>query len=193
MRSKLKMITTAAMISVTSLIAADNTERTAKNTVFGELMGAGGVYSFNYERLVENNVGVRVGFSRLSMSAGISDEQGSVESKVSMTTIPVTASYLGISKGKHALELGGGMAMMFASGSVTDGSLTASGSGFAPIPIVITGYRLAKRDGGFNFRLGVEGKFNFSASEVEGAKVFLPWGYLSLGGTFGNSKKKNNS
>ncbi len=65
--------------------------------------------------------------------------------------------------------------------------LSASGSGATAFGDVLVGYRYQPRDGGFQFRIGFSGMFGpglaFSTDEPE-AWGFLPYGYISLGGSF---------
>src|SRR5687768_194863 len=65
---------TAATVTATTTAQADAPEpnpkgKPAPNSVFLEGMGAGLYYSANYERRVIDDLGVRLGFSYLSMSA----------------------------------------------------------------------------------------------------------------------------
>ena len=79
--------------------------READNSLYLELGGSGAVYSLNYERFVHDDVSLRVGFGYVSLK-GANIDGGTVTADVSMLTIPVTASYLGIGSGNHRLELG---------------------------------------------------------------------------------------
>jgi hypothetical protein len=65
---------------------------TALNTVYLELLGNGLLYSVNFDRLITPNVSVRLGFSTLTIAG--TDNQTGVSAGVSLTTIPLTASYL---------------------------------------------------------------------------------------------------
>src|SRR5205085_6470816 len=76
--------------------------RSANNSFYVEGGGPGLLYSLNYERLVENDWGMRVGLSYTSFSASA----GGSSASASFATFPVTVSYLGVSSGNHALELG---------------------------------------------------------------------------------------
>ena len=52
--------------------AQDEGDHPAPNSIYLEGLGAGLAYSLNYERRVIDDLGVRVGFSYLSVSAGAS-------------------------------------------------------------------------------------------------------------------------
>jgi len=159
----------------------------AENTVHVEGIGAGGLYSLNYERIVADVVGVRAGFSYMSMSASA----GTASASASLMTFPITASYLGIRSrgGSNALELGGGATLVNASGSGSSGGLNASSSGFGAFGTAMVGYRFHPVDGaGFNFRVGamaLMGKgMSLSAPTDPDAFGVIPWFYISMGASF---------
>ena len=154
--------------------------RTADNNFFIEGGGPGLLYSLNYERIFEQDFGLRLGFSYQAFSASASGSSASA----SFITIPVIASYLGVSSGNHVLELGAGGTAIYASGSATSGSVMAAGSGMTALGTALIGYRRQPVDGGFQFRVGVEalvGKgLSFSNPDPNKLGV-LPWMYLSIG------------
>jgi len=158
-------------------------ERTAMNTLYAEGLGAGGAYSVNYERLVLNDLGIHIGFSYWSVSA----TAGTASASGSFIAVPITASYLGVSSGSHALELGGGVTIWNISVSGSSGGFVGAASGFLPIGTAIVGYRYQPREGGFNFRIGASPLFGkglgLNANNPSAFGV-LPWGYISLGWTF---------
>ncbi len=137
------------------------------NTLYAEGLGAGGAYSVNYERLVLNDLGIHIGFSYWSVSA----TAGTASASGSFIAVPITASYLGVSSGSHALELGGGV-------TIWNISVSGSSGGFVGA---------APREGGFNFRIGASPLFGkglgLNANNPSAFGV-LPWGYISLGWTF---------
>jgi hypothetical protein len=161
----------------------------AQNSLFAELAGAGGIYSINYERMVADEVAVRAGFSYLSMSASVSAGGDTASSSTTLMTFPITASYLGVHSGKHALELGGGTTLISSSGTASGTGVSASGSGFGALGTAMVGYAIHPIDGaGFNFRIGalmLMGKgVSLSAAHDPTAFGVAPWGYLSLGASF---------
>ena len=160
----------------------------APNSVYAEGLGAGLLYSINYERLVIDDLAIRAGFSYVSVTASAS--AGGTTSTASSTflSFPVTASYLGIRGGKHALELGGGATFTYASGSGSGVGLNTSGSGLTPFGVLMVGYRLHPVDhAGFQFRVGAMALagpgLSLSVSDP-GAFGVVPWAYLSMGASF---------
>jgi hypothetical protein len=156
----------------------------AKNGVFLEGLGPGILYSVNYERLVIDEVAVRVGFSYWSVSASVSSGDTTSESSSAFLAFPVTVTYVGV----KGLEVGGGMTLMHASGSGSTVGASASGEGFLPLGTALVGYRSHPVGGaGFQFRVGAmamagEG-LSLSTSNPDGFGV-LPWLYLSAGAGF---------
>jgi len=147
--------------------AASAQERTARNGLYVELGGNGGVWSLNYERFVTDDVSLRVGGSYTS----ISDSLGT---SVSLLTFPLTASWLGLRSGNHALEVGAGV--VFASATVSTSSFGAEAFGSGVIGTGILGYRYAPLDGGFNLRIAFTPLF--------GEGGFFASGGVALGGLF---------
>lgn len=164
-------------------------ESPAKNSIYVEGLGAGLAYSFNYERLVVEQLAVRVGFSYMSYGATATSGTSTASSSTAYLTFPITASYIGVRGGKHSLEMGGGMTLVYASGSASAMGVSATGSGAAPLGILMIGYRLHPVGrAGFQFRVGamaLVGK-GLSLSDPDPEAIgALPWAYLSLGASFG--------
>lgn len=162
--------------------ASEPEERSAKNSIFLEVLGPGAVYSVNYERLVPKDIGLRIGFSGWRSATTFLDT-----SKSRFFMVPVGLSYIGVSNGKSSLEVGGGVTMyhekekftLFFGPSGTSKDFGAFGNG-------IVGYRLQRPDGGFQFRVGVAALYG-PGWRVRGDGNdwgIFPWGYLSLGGSF---------
>jgi hypothetical protein len=169
------------------LFAAFSEERLSANSIYVEGLGPGLLYSFNYERLVVPDCGVRLGMSYSSFSATAASTQGTSTASVAFMTFPITASYLGISGGSHVLELGGGMTLAYASGSAEGVGMSSSASGMGVLGNVLVGYRIHPRNGGFQFRTGFAGLIGQGLGfKVDDPKAtgFLPWFYISLGGCF---------
>ena len=179
LRSALAVLVLAAAAATPALASED---RSATNSIFLEGGGSGLAYSLNYERIFENDFGLRVGFSYLSISA----TAGSASANATVWTVPVMANYVGLSSGNHALELGGGATVIGFSGAASGFGVSASASGPAVLGTAILGYRRQPPNGGFQFRIGVEalvGKgLSLSDSNRDPDRVgVLPWMYLSLG------------
>ena len=167
---------------------APEKDKPAPNSVFLEGLGAGLFYSINYERRVIDDVGVRAGFSYLSVSASASGAGTTASASASYLTIPITASYLGVRGSRSGLELGGGMTLAYASGEASAGVSSASGAGMSALGTAMVGYRLHPVDhAGFQFRVGLmalAGKgLSFSDPSPDSFGV-LPWFYTSCGASF---------
>jgi hypothetical protein len=145
----------------------------APNAVYAELLGPGGVYSINYERVIASMVAPRIGISYLGgSSAGAS---------WSVVTVPLTVSFVGLHSGVHGFEAGVGGALYFASGAASVGGTSTNGSGTAGLVTALAGYRLHPVGRlGFQFRAGFEINMVFSG----GATAVYPWPYLSVGAGF---------
>jgi hypothetical protein len=156
----------------------------ANNSFFIEGGGPGLLYSVNYERRMERDFALRVGFSYVGLSASASGGGSSGSASASIFAVPVTASYLGVGSDTNSLELGVGATAVFASGSASGTGLAASGSGMIPLGTVLIGYRRQPVDGGFQFRIGLEALMGkglaFSNPNPDSFGV-LPWMYMSLG------------
>ena len=156
----------------------------AENGVYLEGLGAGLLYSINYERIVLDALAIRAGFSYWSVSASASSGSASASASASFINVPITVSYVGL----RGLEVGAGTTLMYASGSGSTIGASASGSGISPLGTAMVGYRLHPRGhAGFQFRVGamaMMGKgLSLSTSNPESFGV-LPWLYLSAGAGF---------
>lgn len=157
--------------SMPTAAAAATPARTAHNAVYIELLGNGVLYSMNYDRMVTDDISVRVGLMYLSVSAS----SGDASAKASLAFIPVVGNYL-LGKGDHKFELGLGALLVYASASSGTSDDFVSGSGGGVGGTAVIGYRYAPHDGGFVFRGGF--------TPVFGQGGFLPWFGLSLGYAF---------
>ena len=147
--------------------AASAQERTARNGLYGELGGNGGVWSLNYERFVTDDLSLRLG-------GGYVNVRDTLGRPVSLMTFPLTVSWLGLRSGNHGLEIGGGV--VFASATVSTGSFGARAFGSRAILTGILGYRYAPLDGGFTLRMAF--------TPLIGNGDFYASGGLALGGLF---------
>jgi hypothetical protein len=167
---------------------AEAGDHPAPNSVYLEGLGAGLAYSINYERMVIDQVGVRLGFSYMSLGASATAGGNTTSASATFITIPITASYVGIRSGMHSLELGGGATIAYASGSASGLGASASGAGALPYGIAMVGYRLHPVDhAGFQLRVGLMALVGqgLALSNADPKSVgVLPWGYLSLGASF---------
>jgi hypothetical protein len=180
--NRIRTAAIALFLAVCATPALAEQDRSASNSVFLEGGGPGLAYSLNYERIFENDFGLRVGFSYLSVSATAGSSSGSA----TMWTVPVLANYLGLSSGNHSLELGGGATIVGLSGAASSMGLAASGSGTLVLGTAILGYRRQPPTGGFQFRIGLEALVGKGLSLSETGRNpdqigVLPWMYMSLG------------
>src|SRR5262245_18982497 len=72
-------------------VAATTTEsdRFARNAIYGELGGAGGFYSLNYERFLRKDASIRGGVMYLSMSATATGGGGTSSASATWISIPL--------------------------------------------------------------------------------------------------------
>jgi len=164
-------------------VPASANKRSAKNAIYLDLAGPGGLYSLNYDRMITDELSARIGFSYISAGGSASSGGTTTSAEVSLLTIPITVSYLGIGSLSNQFELGGGATFMRVTG---DGFISAgsdsSGASASATVIGLTpmaGYRHQAPDGGFVFRIGLS-----PLVMLGGEGGVLPWGYLSLGAGF---------
>ena len=160
----------------------------APNSLFVEGFGAGVFYSLNYERMVLDQLGVRVGIGLMPIASSRSADgfESASTSTDLLVFVPVTASYVGIRSGRSALELGGGVTLLYASYALAG----TSGPSLVPMGVAMVGYRnqpVGER--GFMFRAGVEAAalhYDILAYQKPtlGNLGIFPWPYLSLGASF---------
>lgn len=140
----------------------------AGQAVYLELLGHGGLYSFNYERVLQPRVHGRVGVSLFSASAV--DAEGTA-ANADVVLAPLTASYL--RGGTHHLELGGGGLLGYASAEVED---VGGGSGVLFGVAGLAGYRYQRPEGGLLLRLAY--------TPLLSGGTFSNWFGLALGYAF---------
>jgi hypothetical protein len=160
----------------------------APNSLFVEGFGAAVFYSFNYERMVLDQLGVRAGIGLMPIVS--SRSANGFENASSRTDllvfVPVTASYVGIRSGRSALELGGGVTLLYASYAIAH----TSGPTLFPMGVAMVGYRNQPvGQHGFMFRAGVQTaalRYDVLAYQKPtlGNLGIFPWPYLSLGASF---------
>jgi hypothetical protein len=139
----------------------EHASRTAFNSIFAELAGAGVAISVNYDRIVNDYFSVRAG---LGVAPG-HDNKGAT------ATIPLIGNLL-LGNDNPKFEAGAGFCI-FAAQAYQD----------QPANFVLhVGYRYAPAEGGFNFRAGAE---LLAAIGGKGYKDTLPnlapWGGVSFG------------
>jgi hypothetical protein len=142
-------------------------DRTAYNSIYAEVGGAGGLWSLNYDRLLGEHVAVRIGFSYVYLSTL------SVGSH--LVSFPLVVSGL-VGAPEHKFEFGIGATPYYASAAISGSTYKVYGTGFSVFGSGVLGYRYQPEDDGVMFRIGFTPLFS--------DKAFLPWPGLSLGGTF---------
>ncbi|MCO5142048.1 MAG: hypothetical protein M9962_03040 [Oligoflexia bacterium] len=125
-----------------------------------ELLGRGGLYSFNYDYLLKDELALGLGISNYSISVA--------DKKVSTYIIPVYANYYFL-EGNHRVFATAGTNIIFASGNLNQDS-QISGSGLAGV--VGGGYEY-RSDDGFLFRASPYAFFG----KASGVWLGLSFGY----------------
>jgi len=151
-------------------------ERRAPNTVYIEGLGAGLFYTVNYERLVLEDLAVRVGVGYYRVD------------DVGIISVPISVSYLGLGGQRHMMEIGAGVSIFYAADLLGSGLLRATGSAVVPLGTVFAGYRYHPTGrAGFHFRAGamalVARGLGFSDPDPDSIGA-LPWLCFSAGASF---------
>lgn len=141
----------------------------ARNAVFAELLGNGGLYSINYERMLTDQLGLRVGYAAWDSPLLF---EGTPPDRYQ--TVPVTMSYL-LGRGERKLELGGGIT--FGQGALDRYSGTGRDFSFRTLTAIV-GYRSQPREGGYLFRVGATPFYSFD----DGEEAYPDPGFLFAAG-----------
>ena len=164
---KMKKLRISIILSLLVIVLSDSAFSQSKpNSFYLELVGSGGLYSINYDRLFTENFGLRIGFMYFDT------EWLLFFSDVEMFLFPTTLNYL-VGTGKHKFELGAGPVFVFGNVSFF-GSDPVSGSGVGWTGTI--GYRYQQNDGGFMWRIGF-------TPFLAGGELF-PSGGISFGFSF---------
>lgn len=158
MKSLILSITAALLIFASEANSQDRNP----STVYLELGGNALIYSINYDRLINDNFGVRGGIMGFAASSG--------NAGAFAIAVPVLANYL-VGEGNSRLELGFGF--MYLSGAVGGGDIIGEVSAISPTAFI--GYRYQPAEGGFFFKIGF--------SPIMFKETTLPWGGLGIGYT----------
>ena len=148
------------------LINIPTVSQTHPNSLYFEALGNGILYSINYDRMINENFGGRIGIMYLP-------EFGIIFSSIeNLVMMPVMLNYF-VGE-KHKLELGAGIVYS----SFDKGDLfkfEAEGKS-GVVGTATIGYRYQKPEGGFLWRIGFTPFFS--------NEVFVPSGGISLGYSF---------
>ena len=147
---------TYAQKTATSLDSTENTapSERAQNTLHVELLGAGMLYSVNYDRHV---------FGRWHLRGGYSALKGDFLFGGWVHLVPVQLTYVSDTEG--ALELGAGGTLLF---------------GDTRTPVVATftvGYRYQPRDQGHMYRVGFTPLVGYDDGFRAAPSIGFSWGY----------------
>ena len=135
---------------------------TSPNSIYLELLGNGLFYSLNYDRMITESFGARVGIGYVQPI------------EASLTTVPIMAHYL-VGSGSSKLELGFGACMLLQpdwSGLSFIGSEDKEARGSQILGTATLGYRYQRTDGGFVFRVGVTPFFGVMGFNLTGGLSF---------------------
>ena len=137
-----------------------------KNNVYTELGGAGYLMTFNYERMLNDNILARVGYGSRE---GKTENSASNDDKISF--IPLGAAYL-MGSGNHKLELGGGMTML-------KGTLVMGDD-----EDIITNTNMMFFGGGYRYQIGTGGfLLSLKGYYLSIGGFSAPWAGMSIGWT----------
>ncbi len=160
---------------VTMTFAGTANAALPENSVYVEGLGNGILYSLNYERIVMEDFGARVGYGALTMSSLDGADSAFIN------FIPVSFNWLGLRSDNdaHMLDVGVGATIAIVSGTVSGLIKVAGTTAFMNATV---GYRF--QGDWFQFRIGLNPLFNFAAdSDMDESMVYaLP--YISFGGGF---------
>ena len=140
-------------------------EKYARNSLFLELFGNGGLYSINYERMLNKNLHARVGFATFTSTIFMNLE-------TSVTTFPLLLTGTTGKKKSH-FEFGGG---------VMTGRLKYDFESFTIVDLTaFIGYRYQPIGKGFLFRIGLTPFYSLDDKADYPDEGFFLSGGLSLG------------
>lgn len=146
-----------------------------ENSLYVEGLGNGILYSLNYERVVMEDFGLRLGYGAITMSS----LDG--ESSAFINFIPLSFNWMGLRSDNdaHMLELGAGATVAIVSGAVSGLIKVAGTTAFVNSTV---GYRF--QGDSFQFRVGVNPLFNFAADTDAGESMTVILPYISFGAGF---------
>jgi hypothetical protein len=154
----------------------NNFDETARNNVFVEFVGNGGVFSINYERLVTERFGMRVGFGAWKSGDLVAGGNKSI------ITVPVLGNML-IGARSNKLEVGAGF--LFGNQKFSSSFLRNNNTSGIFDLIGVIGYRYQPASNGLMFRVGATPFYALkSGNDTYPADGFLLSAGLSIGYSF---------
>jgi hypothetical protein len=176
MKKKLRLFFFGLMVCSVSYGQTDSS-KTSRNNAYLELLGNGGVYSINYERIVVENFALRLGFSAFKSGTLFGEGNNSV------VTVPVLGNFL-FGKKKSKFELGAGF--LVGRKKFTSSLRPEDNTNSSIIDLTgIIGYRYQPSKAGFMFRAGLTPFYAFKAGDdaYPSSGLFLSGG-VSIGYSF---------
>lgn len=145
------------------------------NFVKAELLGPGILSSLNYERMVGEKLGVRVGYGGLSVDT--TDDLDLSTTTVKITAIPIGVFYNALGQNNHKISVGGGIDML--SLDVTGGVVDLLGTDLSEgisAPYGQVGYRYHRGTGGFHLSTDLY-MIMFDGATVSTVGIGLGWSF----------------
>jgi hypothetical protein len=149
------------------LFSLSSNAQIKSNSIYFELFGNGGLYSINYDRLITENLGGRIGFMYLPSIDFV------ITSAENIIVVPLMVNYFAGDNNK--LELGAGIIYVSIDNVGFLGFESGEG-GSGVVGTAVFGYRYQPKDGGFLFRIGLTPFFSGNGAAVSGG--------LSIGFSF---------
>jgi hypothetical protein len=141
----------------------------SNNSIYLELLGNGVAYSINYDRMISEYVGARIGLSYIPEHETFFDKVGDT------FIVPALINYF-VGKGSSKLELGAGIIYIGGDKNTHYIGFFSPKRNSAIRGTATFGYRHQSADGGFVFRIGFTPFFGFGQ--------FIPFGGISFGFCF---------
>ena len=165
------LVVPALLLAFASVARAQPTADPARNSVYFEFLGNGGLYSLNYDRELVEGLRVRIGY------AGWTAEDLFGGPATSMQTVPVSLHVVR-GRGRHQADIGGGAVM----GRRERAAGLGGDSGSFTSLVGVIGYRYQRPEGGFVFRAGFTPFYGLGdEAEAYPEKGFFPSAGVSLG------------
>jgi hypothetical protein len=118
------------------------------NALSAELLGRGGLYSFDYDRMISNSIAIGAGVSYWGVTDFVGDS-------ISLAIIPVYANFY-LNPGPNRFYLTAGMDLVVASATDSDGfgdGFGGSATGTGVMAVAGAGYEYRSPTSGFLFRV----------------------------------------
>ena len=174
-RTLLRMIL-ASLLCAAPVAAEEEAPMLARNHLFFELLGNGGVYSINYERFLTDRWALRLGFADWDAEGFWSD------SEKNYLMVPVTSSLL-FGHGSNFLEVGAGLVWGRVTKDYDNNSQPRERQTITNLTGIL-GYRHQPPAGGFVFRIAFTPFYSLNDEDGWPEDDFTPSFGVSWGGAF---------